>query len=56
MYILTAVAEMVLDHCVVEKDDPQLNRQDHEYSVLYNYEFLEDYHEDTVPEIQLEYM
>ena len=38
----------------MEKDDLKLNRQDHDYSVLYNYEFLEDCHEDAGPERRLE--
>ncbi len=42
----SAVAEQVLDHCIVESDSFKV-REDTYYSVVYNYEFLEDVHEDS---------
>ena len=38
----SAVAEQVLDHCIVESTHIH---EDTDYSVVYNYEFLEDVHE-----------
>lgn len=40
----SAVAEQVLDHCIVESADNNVH-EDTNYSVVYNYEFLEDVHE-----------
>ncbi len=40
----SAVAEQVLDHCIVESADNDVH-EDTNYSVVYNYEFLEDVHE-----------
>ncbi|XP_064387692.1 transient receptor potential cation channel subfamily A member 1 homolog [Halichondria panicea] len=41
---MPAVAEQVLDHCIVESADNNVH-EDTNYSVVYNYEFLEDVHE-----------
>ncbi len=47
-HISSAVAEQVLDHCIGESDSFKV-REDTYYSVVYNYEFLEDVHEESGP-------
>ena len=45
-----AVAEKILNLCVVESTtdlESKAKRREHYYSVLYNYEFIEDLNEDS---------
>lgn len=44
------VAEMVLNGCTVERSKPGIKdyREGKDYEVLFNYEFIEDYHDDSI--------
>ena len=46
-YLTIAVAEKILNLCVVESaTESKAKRREHYYSVLYNYEFIEDLSEE----------